>query len=150
MKTGSLPIAQQHLMPKADGALVQRPHVGSLHNRLDDKKISYIIKMRKDLCNDDICFKDGSLNLKYFNVKKGHYWSEKENDKLIQGVLKHGVLEFKKIRKEFFRDSQASETEIRLRICKLLKIYDLKLYSDRKFTCREEIEKEAIKNKKEA
>ena len=50
---------------------------------LDDEKMKYIINMRKALCKDNICFADGSLNLKYFNVKKGHYWSQKETKALI-------------------------------------------------------------------
>ena len=48
------------------------------------EKQQYIIKMRKDLIGDtDICDNDGELNIKYFNVKKGQYWSPKEKDKLI-------------------------------------------------------------------
>eukprot|EP00351_Strombidinopsis_sp_SopsisLIS2011_P004251 CAMPEP_0116880702 /NCGR_PEP_ID=MMETSP0463-20121206/12652_1 /TAXON_ID=181622 /ORGANISM="Strombidinopsis sp, Strain SopsisLIS2011" /LENGTH=40 /DNA_ID= /DNA_START= /DNA_END= /DNA_ORIENTATION= len=39
--------------------------------------------------------KDGSLNLKYFNVKRGHYWSKKENDELIKGVIKYGATKHK-------------------------------------------------------
>ena len=56
--------------------------------------------MRKALCKDNICLQDGSLNLKYFNVKKGHYWSKKENDELIKGVIKYGTCDYKKIKKD--------------------------------------------------
>jgi len=55
--------------------------------------------MRKALCKNNICLEDGSLNLKYFNVKKGHYWSKVENDKLINGVILHGACEYKKIKR---------------------------------------------------
>ena len=42
--------------------------------------MNYIINMRKALCKENIITGDGSLNLKYFNVKKGHYWSKNENE----------------------------------------------------------------------
>ena len=119
-----------------------------MHNELDGKKMQYIINMRKDLCKDDICFDDGALNLKYFNVKKGHYWSKKETDKLIEGVCKHGATAYKQIRSEFLKEW--TETEIRLRICKLLRYYDLEHYKDKKWSCAEEIISEAAKNRKEA
>ena len=90
--------------------------------------MKYIVNMRKALCNDQICFSDGSLNLKYFNVKKGHYWSKKENEKLIAGVIEFGATNFKEIRREFLKEW--TETEIRLRICKLLRYYDLEHYKD--------------------
>ncbi len=73
---------------------------GTPYNALDETKMIYIINMRKALCKDNICLKDGSLNLKYFNVKKGHYWSKKENDDLIKGVIKYGTCDYKKIKKE--------------------------------------------------
>ena len=122
--------------------------IGSLHNQLDDKKMKYIINMRKALCKDNICFNDGSLNLKYFNVKKGHYWSHKENELLIEGVIEYGATNFKDIRKECLKDW--TETEIRLRICKLLRRYNLDDYKDHKFSCEDEIVKEAKKNREEA
>ena len=136
---------QQHLIPKQEG---KEMRIGSVHNQLDDKKMKYIINMRKALCKDNICFEDGSLNLKYFNVKKGHYWSHKENDKLIEGVIEYGATDFKDIRKEYLRDW--TETEIRLRICKLLRRYNLEDYKDHKFSCQEEILREAKKNRDEA
>ena len=125
-------IPQQHLLPKTDG-LTKR--VGSMHNTLDQKKMRYIINMRKSLCKDNICFPDGSLNLKYFNVKKGHYWSHKENQKLIEGVIEFGACNFKQIKKNHLKDW--TETEIRLRICKLLRRYNIDDYKDVKFTCKE-------------
>ena len=79
-----LATAQQHLIPKVNEAeKLKNIHIGSVYNKLDDQKIKYIINMRKSLCNNNIVFEDGSLNLKYFNVKKGHYWSQKENEKLV-------------------------------------------------------------------
>jgi len=119
-----------------------------VHNQLDEQKMKYIIAMRKDLCKENICFKDGSLNLKYFNVKKGHYWSKNENDQLIQGIIKHGPTAFKQIRKDYLKDW--TETEIRLRICKLLRFYNLKDYEGTVFTSEEQILAEAKKNKEEA
>ena len=104
--------------------------------------------MRKALCKENICQKDGSLNLKYFNVKKGHYWSKNENDNLILGVIEFGVCKYKEIKNSYLKDW--TETEIRLRICKLLRYYNLKDYKDKKFNTREEIMDEALKNRKEA
>jgi len=110
--------------------------------------MQYIIGMRKALCKENICFDDGSLNLKYFNVKKGHYWSKKENELLITGVIRHGATAFKEIKKYFLLDW--TETEIRLRICKLLRFYDLKAYEGHKFHTAEQIAAEAKKNREEA
>jgi hypothetical protein len=57
--------------------------LGSANNELEARKKKYIIEMRKSLIKQDIIFQDGSLNRKYFNVKKGQYWSERENKRLI-------------------------------------------------------------------
>ena len=141
----SVAIPQQHLLPKQDG---KTKTIGSKYNHLDPDKMQYIINMRKDLCKDNICSKDGSLNLKYFNVKKGHYWSSKENELLVQGVIEFGVLAFKEIKRKYLESW--SETEIRLRICKLLRYYNLKDYQTTKFTDAHQIAEEARKNKKEA
>lgn len=119
--------------------------IGSVNNELDLKKRKYIIEMRKALSNKNIILEDGSLNLKYFNVKKGHYWSQVENENLIKGVLKHGPTNFKKIKKDSF--TNWTETEIRLRICRLLKCYNLSVYEGKVFASKEEILKEAKKNK---
>lgn len=133
------------MLPKSDG---QTQRIGSRHNQLDEKKIQYIIGMRKALCREDICFSDGSLNLKYFNVKKGHYWSQKENKQLILGVIEFGALSFKKIKGKYLKDW--TETEIRLRICKLLRRYNLQDYQDTVFRDEEHIYSEAKKNREEA
>ena len=138
-------IPQQHLLPKSEG---QSKRIGSRHNQLDEKKMQYIIGMRKALCKDDICFSDGSLNLKYFNVKKGHYWSQKETKQLVKGVIQYGALAFKQIKTHHLPDW--TETEIRLRICKLLRFYDLKAYESHIFTSEEHIYAEAKKNREEA
>ena len=69
----------------------------------------------------------------------------------LQGVIKYGVTNFKDIKQkmEVFR-KEWSETEIRLRICRLFKVYNLKPYEGRQFSSKEEILEEAAKNKKEA
>ena len=134
-----------HLLPKQDGEI---KIVGSTHNVLDHEKMEYIISMRKSLCNSNIITEDGALNLKYFNVKKGHYWSKQENASLIQGVIKYGATNFKEIRAKFLKEW--TETEIRLRICKLLRFYNLKDYEGVTFINEEHILSEALKNKKEA
>jgi len=86
--------------------------MGSANNELDIAKRNYVIKMRQALIKENsknIVFEDGSLNFKYFNVKKGHYWSKEENDKLIQGVLKYGACEFKAIKREFFHKKDSKD-----------------------------------------
>ena len=108
--------------------------------------------MRQALAKENtknIIFDDGSLNFKYFNVKKGHYWSKDENEKLIQGVIKYGANNFKAIRTHCFKN-QWSEVEIRLRVCRLLKTYELKQYEGRKFNSKEEVMEIAKRNKEEA
>ena len=72
----------------------------------------------------------------------------------MEGVLKHGACEIKAIKRDFFPNkgtaSNWSETEIRLRICRLLKCYDLSLYATYRFTSKAEILECARKNKEEA
>ena len=147
-KNSAKSLPQQHLISR-----LANQRVGSVNNELDLSKRNYVIKMRQSFIdiNKDIYFEDGSLNFKYFNVKKGHYWSKEMNEELIRGVLKHGAAAFKQIKQQsdVFKDNW-SETEIRLRICRLLKVYNLKQYEDRKFTSKDEILEEAHKNKEEA
>jgi len=38
------------------------------------------------------------LNLKYFNVKKGQYWSTDQQKALIDGVITYGAVQFNKIK----------------------------------------------------
>ena len=128
-----------------------------MNNVLDIPKRNYVIKMRQGLIGENsknIIFEDGSLNFKYFNVKKGHYWSKDENELLMDGVLKHGACEIKAIKRDFFANkgtgSNWSETEIRLRVCRLLKCYDLAPYAAHRFTSKAEILECARKNKEEA
>ena len=141
-------LAQNHLVPKlADQKL------GSANNELDLEKRNYIIKMRQNLASGNskhITFDDGSLNFKYFNVKKGHYWSKEENEKLLEGVVAYGATDFKTIKNRCFKDSNWSETEIRLRVCRLLKCYDLQPYHEKRFSGRDELLECARKNKEEA
>lgn len=143
-------LAQNHLLPKGLGEGVR---LGSASNELDWQKRAYIIKMRQSLAAENskhIVFDDGSLNFKYFNVKKGHYWSHEESERLLQGVLRFGATDFKSIKKECFRGANWSETEIRLRVCRLLKCYDLSEYEGRHFASREELLECAKANKEEA
>ena len=66
-------------------------------------------------------------------------------------MIKYGATNYKDIKNkmEIFK-SEWSETEIRLRICRLLKCYNLKVYDGVKFTCKEDILEEALRNKEEA
>ena len=140
-------LAQNHLLPKQDQRL------GSENNELEVGKRNYIIAMRQDLSAENskhIIFEDGSLNFKYFNVKKGHYWSKEENEKLLEGVLRFGATDFKSIKRECFKGSNWSETEIRLRVCRLLKCYNLQPYEEKGFKSREELLECAKRNKEDA
>mmetsp|Transcript_67908 Transcript_67908/g.94036 ORF Transcript_67908/g.94036 Transcript_67908/m.94036 type:complete len:161 (-) Transcript_67908:124-606(-) len=138
------PCAQEHLLPTN----VANMRIGSANNELTPAKRKYIIEMRKTMCGENICTKDGSLNLKYFNVKRGHYWSKKENEKLIEGVIKFGPTSHKQIKEDFLPDW--TETEIRLRTCKLLRFYNLQDYENTKFYSAEQIADEAKRNKETA
>mmetsp|Transcript_6641 Transcript_6641/g.10678 ORF Transcript_6641/g.10678 Transcript_6641/m.10678 type:complete len:147 (+) Transcript_6641:30-470(+) len=121
-------IPQAHLLPKS----VDGEQIGSTHNRLDIAKVKYIIAMRKELCcKNNICFKSGSLNLKYFNVKKGHYWSNKENEALRQAIVEFGPANYQAIQSNRFKSW--TTTEIRLRICKLMRTLNIGDYKDVKF-----------------
>lgn len=142
------PQAQSHLLSRHD-----QGRMGSANNELDLSKRNYVIKMRQTLIPENsknIVFEDGSLNFKYFNVKKGHYWSKEENNQLLSGVLKYGATDFKSIKRYCFREASWSETEIRLRVCRLLKCYDLEPYAGRRFASAEELLECARKNKEEA
>ena len=58
-------------------------------------KQNYVLAMRKDLTDEDIACKDtGKLNKRYFNVKKGQYWSAKQNAHLVRLVLLYGPTNF--------------------------------------------------------
>lgn len=137
-----------------------------MNNIIDENKKLYISNMRKELCDQDIVnIKTGALNLKYFNVKKGQYWSKRETKLLIKHILIYDPTQFNKIKnhvdressgatKESENDSQSlgqwTETEIRLRVCKLLKVYDLEPYKNRKFTSEQEIVAESHRNLEKA
>lgn len=74
-------------------------HQRGMHNLVDDNKQQYIKLMRIALCEQDILKKGtGELNVKYFNVKKGSYWSSRENDLLKELVIKFGATNFEAIR----------------------------------------------------
>ena len=62
----------------------------------------------------------------------------------------YGPTQFKSIRAHKEGENEPlgswSEHEIRLRVCKMLKVYDLDPYKQRKFKSAEEIQAEARKN----
>ena len=62
--------------------------------------------MRRALSGTEISNKDGSLNHSYFNTKKGFYWSEKNTEALVEGIIKHG-LDIGSIRGEVFRSNKS-------------------------------------------
>lgn len=52
----------------------------------------YARKMRLALSNEDIKKPNGEINHEYFLVKKGSYWSEKNQDALVRGLEIFGIL----------------------------------------------------------
>ena len=71
---------------------MQYSYVNGQHNELTPEKIAYIRAMRADLVNEDMLHKNtGLLNLEYFNVKKGSYWSPKHTQKLKEHVCAYGA-----------------------------------------------------------
>ena len=67
---------------------------------------SYAEFMRSALSGPEICNKDNSLNHAYFNTKKGFYWSEKNTENLIAGILAHD-LNIPTIREINFKNSKS-------------------------------------------
>ena len=68
------------------------------YNSLDEQKKAYVINMRKDLTDGDIVNKkNGKLNTRYFNVKKGQYWSKKEQMHLVRLIILYGAIDTKRI-----------------------------------------------------
>ena len=72
---------------------------------------------------------------------------------LIKGVIEFGPCAFREIKEvklSNYKDDKKgvdwSETEIRLRICRLFRYYNLDDYKSKKFTSKEEIMEEAQKN----
>ena len=47
--------------------------------------------MRTALSGQQISKSDGTLNHQYFNAKKGFYWSENNNEELINGICSFGT-----------------------------------------------------------
>ena len=88
--------------------------------------------------------------MNYFNNKKGRYWSKRETQFLVEALLRYKVTDFNGIKTYEPPSTSATDdevkpfhnfsvTEIRLRICKQLKVYDLSVYKDKLFQSVEEI-----------
>ena len=65
----------------------------------------------------------------------------------MKGVREFDPSEFAKIKKKYFNNW--TETEIKLRICRLFKVYNIQDYKGIKFGSKEDILEEARKNKEE-
>lgn len=73
-------------------------HQGKFNQITKDKK-QYIKMMRFAICERDIIdAKSGALNLKYFNNKKGSYWSDRETLLLQKLLLIVSPLDLSKIK----------------------------------------------------
>jgi hypothetical protein len=54
---------------------------------------SYARNMRLTFSNKDMITEEGDINHKYFLVKKGAYWSAKEDEALIRGLELFGKID---------------------------------------------------------
>ncbi len=121
------------------------------YNELTSDKKEYIKKMRFDM-SPATSYQPitGALNLRYFNSKKSLFWAPKDREALLKHVLLYGPTQFKIIRLHKDGDVEPlgmwSEYVIRLRVCKLLKVYNLEPYKDRKFASMDELMAEAQSN----
>src|SRR4051794_3418962 len=79
---------------------------------------SYPRNMRLAFSNKDMVHDDGSINHKYFLVKRGAYWSPREDEALIRGLEICGVGKWNKIK--FYELDNYSEVEIEMRTSILL------------------------------
>jgi len=69
-----------------------------------DQETDYVIKMRKAFSNKNSIFQNGELNHKYFQTKIGQYWTEEDNEKLIDGIHEFGVGAWDKIKKKYLKN----------------------------------------------
>lgn len=67
---------------------------------------SYAKSMRGALSGPQICMPDKTLNHQYFNAKKGYYWSETNEYKLMDGIRNLGK-DWKQISIDYFNSSKS-------------------------------------------
>lgn len=121
--------------------------------------------MRLELCEPVMIQKSGLLNLDYFKVKKGQYWSSVETQILKNLVIIFGAYDsqrnvYQQIKNADYEGTHQDdhgnlvsvngkplkdfeEIEIRLRVAKLLGIFDLSCYEGKQFKTVEEVDQEA-------
>ena len=58
----------------------------------------YTKNMRETLSTPGMIDTEGSINHSYFRVKKGAYWSEKEQQALLRGLENFGIGNWKDIK----------------------------------------------------
>lgn len=125
--------------------------------------------------HDDMIHRNtGLLNLQYFNVKKGSYWAPHLTERLKEMVVKYGAYHsqycvYSVIKRHKFKRETSTATEealkaakgdpdyvrlfkgfetieIKLRICRLLRVCDLTGYQGRKFNSIQDVDNEASEN----
>ena len=104
---------------------------------------TYAKNMRLTFSNKDMIREDGAINHKYFLVKKGTYWSKKEDEALIRGLEVFGVGKWQKIK--FYELDNYNEIEVELRANILFGSKDLSHLAGKKLT-RENVNAERKKN----
>jgi hypothetical protein len=55
---------------------------------------TYAKNMRLTFSNKEMITESGAINHKFFLVKKGLYWSSKEDDSLARGIELFGTITF--------------------------------------------------------
>eukprot|EP01022_Parablepharisma_sp_SALTPOND_P001574 TRINITY_DN1067_c0_g1_i1.p2 TRINITY_DN1067_c0_g1~~TRINITY_DN1067_c0_g1_i1.p2 ORF type:complete len:168 (-),score=18.22 TRINITY_DN1067_c0_g1_i1:179-622(-) len=129
----------------------------TFHKQLPQKMVqeSYVKELRKAFSGPKMALPDGSLNHKYFKEKVGTFWGQQENETLIQAIRECGIGNWEMIKMLYFKKRvkieqqlKQTDTELRLRTQRLLKIHNLDKYQDLKLT-KEQIQEEANKNMKE-
>jgi len=104
---------------------------------------TYAKNMRQTFSNKDMITDDGAINHKYFLVKKGAYWSRKEDEALIRGLELFGLGNWKDIK--FYELDNYTEIEIELRASILLGTKNLKHLKGKNLK-KEDINAERKKN----
>lgn len=90
---------------------------------------AYAKAMRQALSGCEICRPDSTLNHKYFNAKKGFYWSEENNEELLAGMMEHGK-KWEEIASKHFKQTKKA-VEIEMRACLLFGVKDSKYITEK-------------------
>eukprot|EP01016_Furgasonia_blochmanni_P022489 TRINITY_DN24481_c0_g1_i1.p2 TRINITY_DN24481_c0_g1~~TRINITY_DN24481_c0_g1_i1.p2 ORF type:complete len:202 (+),score=29.15 TRINITY_DN24481_c0_g1_i1:60-608(+) len=105
--------------------------------------VQYSKTMRKGFSLKEMVDEGANINHGYFLVKKGTFWSAKEDEALKRGLHVFGVGKWSKIK--YFELKNYTEVELELRTCILLGTSDLTPYMGKRIE-PEEIETDREEN----